>query len=60
MALRCLGNNNFVERLSCGWKTNCLNAATSTITSAAKLKMEEPLVSRSIYNVEYRVSDARV
>ncbi|XP_038875129.1 uncharacterized protein LOC120067663 [Benincasa hispida] len=60
VALRCLGNNKFLGRVSFEWKTNCLNACTPTITTETKLKMEEPVISRSIYNVKYRLSDARI
>ncbi|XP_022157625.1 uncharacterized protein LOC111024286 [Momordica charantia] len=60
VALRNRGNNHFVKRLTKDGKTNCLNAAESTIVPEAKFEMEELVMSRSIYDVNFRVSDARV
>ncbi|TQD90952.1 hypothetical protein C1H46_023473 [Malus baccata] len=39
---------------------NCLNAAVPTITQDARLELEEVVVSRSFYNVNFNVLDARV
>lgn len=41
-------------------KTNCLNAAVSTITDTARLEVTEIVVARSVEDIEYRVNDARV
>ncbi|KAB2625473.1 hypothetical protein D8674_017133 [Pyrus ussuriensis x Pyrus communis] len=60
LALRNLGNNLFCKRLTTEKKYHCLNAAVPTITQEARLELEEVVVSRSIYNVNYRVLDARV
>uniref|UniRef100_A0A5B6Z2I7 Agglutinin domain-containing protein n=1 Tax=Davidia involucrata TaxID=16924 RepID=A0A5B6Z2I7_DAVIN len=60
VALRNLGNNNFCKRLTTEGKTSCLNAAVSTIAREARLEVEELVLSRSIYNVNYRLMDARI
>ncbi|KAM1778300.1 hypothetical protein ACFX1S_040022 [Malus domestica] len=60
LALRNLGNNLFCKRLTTEGKYHCLNAAVPTITQEARLEVEEVVVSRSIYNVNYRVLDARI
>ncbi|CAN6694659.1 unnamed protein product [Malus baccata var. baccata] len=51
---RNLGNNFFLGEY------NCLNAAVPTITQDARLELEEVVVSRSFYNVNFNVLDARV
>uniref|UniRef100_A0A0D9XU75 Agglutinin domain-containing protein n=1 Tax=Leersia perrieri TaxID=77586 RepID=A0A0D9XU75_9ORYZ len=58
-ALRNMGNNNFCKRLTTEGKTSCLNAAVSTISAEAKLKVEEAVISRRIYNVDFDLSKAR-
>ncbi|KAA8521725.1 hypothetical protein F0562_012398 [Nyssa sinensis] len=60
VALRNLGNNNFCKSLTTEGKTGCLNAAISTISREARLEVEEPVLSRTIYNVNYRLMDARI
>ncbi|KAA8544866.1 hypothetical protein F0562_019739 [Nyssa sinensis] len=60
VALRNLGNNNFCKRLSTEGKKNCLNAAISTISKEARLEVVELVLSRAIYNVNYRLRDARI
>ncbi|KAA8544856.1 hypothetical protein F0562_019640 [Nyssa sinensis] len=60
VALRNLGNNNFCKRLTTEGKTSCLNAAVSTISREARLQVEELVLSRTIYNVNYRLMDARI
>lgn len=60
VALRSKGNNHFCRSLTADGKTDCLNAADSTITNPARLEVIEVVVARSIENVEYRVEDARV
>ncbi|XP_058211807.1 uncharacterized protein LOC131323992 [Rhododendron vialii] len=60
IALRNLGNNNFCKLLTTEGKTNCLNAAVSTITKEARLEVHETVFSRRIYNCNYRLTDARI
>ncbi|KAI8004107.1 hypothetical protein LOK49_LG08G01481 [Camellia lanceoleosa] len=60
VALRNLGNNVFCKRLTADNKTDCLNAAVCTIAKSARLEVEELVISRSIYNVEFRLNDARI
>ncbi|KAA8544871.1 hypothetical protein F0562_019734 [Nyssa sinensis] len=60
IALRNLENNKFCKRLSTEGKTDCLNAAISTISREARLEVEELVLSRTIYNVNYRLMDARI
>jgi hypothetical protein len=59
-ALQSLGNNRYCKRLSYEGKTNCLNAGVPTITKEAVLRMEEAVLSRKIYGVEYHFADARI
>ncbi|KAL1538244.1 hypothetical protein AAHA92_27008 [Salvia divinorum] len=60
IALKSAGNNNFCKRLSYDGKDNLLNAAVSTITDEARLEVQELVNEREIYNVRYRMEDARV
>ncbi|KAI9112702.1 hypothetical protein K1719_016368 [Acacia pycnantha] len=60
IALRNLGNNNFCQRLTIEGKTNCLNAGVPTISREARIKVEELVISRQIYNVNFRLLDARI
>ena len=60
IALRNLGNNNFCKRLTTEGKTSCLNAAVRTITIEARLQVYETVLSRRIYNVNFRLMDARI
>ncbi|KAE9444713.1 hypothetical protein C3L33_23389, partial [Rhododendron williamsianum] len=60
IALRNLGNNNFCKLLTTEGKTNCLNAAVATITKEARLEVHETVFSRSVYNCNYRLTDARI
>ncbi|CAL1352859.1 unnamed protein product [Linum trigynum] len=60
VALRNCGNNWFCKRLTTEGKTDCLNAGVSTISNDAKMGLEEQVISRSIYDVEYRIMDARI
>ncbi|XP_052181206.1 uncharacterized protein LOC127794271 [Diospyros lotus] len=60
IALRNLGNNNFCSRLTTEGKENCLNAAVNTITREARLKVEELVISRTIYNMDFHLADANV
>ncbi|GFY94439.1 hypothetical protein Acr_09g0008850 [Actinidia rufa] len=60
VALRNLGNNNFCKRLTTEGKTSCLNAAVSSISREARLEVCELVISRNIYNVNFRLMDARI
>ncbi|KAG5538538.1 hypothetical protein RHGRI_019201 [Rhododendron griersonianum] len=60
VALRNLGNNNFCKRLTTEGKTSCLNAGETTISTFARLVVEELVISREIYNVNFRLLDARI
>ncbi|KAK3123368.1 hypothetical protein QOZ80_8AG0629500 [Eleusine coracana subsp. coracana] len=59
-ALQNLGNNNFCKRLTTEGKTDCLNAAVPTITKEAQLELQETVISRRIYDVEYHTNDANI
>ncbi|KAI8541190.1 hypothetical protein RHMOL_Rhmol08G0042400 [Rhododendron molle] len=60
IALRNLGNSNFCKRLTTEGKTNCLNAAVTTISQEARLVVEELVISRKIDFVNFRLLDARI
>ncbi|CAK9319361.1 unnamed protein product [Citrullus colocynthis] len=60
LALRNLGNNNFCKSLTADNKTNCLNAAVPTITTEARLEIQELVLSRNIYNLTFHLLDARI
>ncbi|KAI9077510.1 hypothetical protein K1719_040532 [Acacia pycnantha] len=60
VALRNLGNNNFCKRLTAEGKTNCLNAGVSTISKDARIEVEELVILRQIYNINFRLLDARI
>ncbi|RVW76460.1 hypothetical protein CK203_056871 [Vitis vinifera] len=60
VALRNFGNNNFCMRLTTEGKTSCLNAGVSTISREARLEVAELVLSRNIYNVNFRLMDARI
>lgn len=60
IALRNLGNNNFCGGLTTEYKTNCLNAAYRNICKESKLVVEELVLSRNIYNINFRLSDSRI
>ncbi|KAE8646728.1 uncharacterized protein LOC116404640 [Cucumis sativus] len=59
VALRNRGNNRFCKRLSTEGKNNCLNADAESINAEAMLQIEELVISRTIYDVNFRVLDAR-
>ncbi|XP_021912441.1 uncharacterized protein LOC110826149 [Carica papaya] len=59
-ALRNLGNNNYCARLTTEGKISCLNASVSTIPKEAKMEVSELIISRQIYNVNFRLLDARI
>lgn len=60
IGLRSAGNNNFCKRLSADRKTSCLNASADTLTREARLGVQELVEGRRIYNVRYRMQDARI
>ncbi|CAL5398569.1 unnamed protein product [Camellia sinensis] len=60
VALRNLGNKKFCKMLTADGKINCLSAAASRVSSAVHLKVEEAVISRKIYNVNFRLGDARI
>ncbi|KAG8090119.1 hypothetical protein GUJ93_ZPchr0011g27858 [Zizania palustris] len=59
-AIQNMGNNYFCKRLTADGKDSCLNAGTATITTEAKLILEEPIISRQVYNVDYDLSNSRI
>ncbi|XP_057788216.1 uncharacterized protein LOC131005324 [Salvia miltiorrhiza] len=60
IGLRNAGNNNFCKRLTTEGKTSCLNAGVSNLTTEARLQVQELVMNRKIYNVVYRMEDARI
>ncbi|KAG6592982.1 hypothetical protein SDJN03_12458, partial [Cucurbita argyrosperma subsp. sororia] len=60
VALRNLGNGNFVKRYSLASKANFLNAGAKEIDSFSHLQMVEPILSREISNVMFYLSEARI
>ncbi|XP_041994443.1 uncharacterized protein LOC121744841 [Salvia splendens] len=60
IALRSARNNNFCKRLSTEGKISCLNAAESNLTGETRLEVQELVKEREIYNVRYRMEDARI
>ncbi|KAL1538271.1 hypothetical protein AAHA92_27033 [Salvia divinorum] len=60
IALRSAGNNRFCKRLTDDAMESYLNASVSNITTEAKLKVQELVMERKIYNVRYRMEDARI
>ncbi|CAL4896494.1 unnamed protein product [Urochloa decumbens] len=59
-ALQNLGNNYYCTRLTTERKVSCLNASVPSINMWAHLRLEEAVLSRRIYSIEYRVMDAKV
>ncbi|XP_021912292.1 uncharacterized protein LOC110826025 [Carica papaya] len=60
VALRNFGNNYYCARLTTEGKTSCLNASVPTIPKEARMEVSELVISRQIYNVNFRLLDARV
>ncbi|KAI3945532.1 hypothetical protein MKW98_018349 [Papaver atlanticum] len=60
IALRCLKNNLYCRRYSYSGKVNCLATVTSYIDGETRMVIEEPVLSRKIENVNYRLTDARI
>ncbi|XVF31370.1 hypothetical protein REPUB_Repub16aG0140000 [Reevesia pubescens] len=55
-----LGNNNFCKSLTTEGKTSCLNAAVPSITKEAQLRVEEPVLTRELYNLKYNLDNSRI
>ncbi|XP_022150378.1 natterin-2-like [Momordica charantia] len=60
IALRNLGNKNFIKRFTYEYKTSCLNAATDSIDAYSRLHMEEPILEREIYDINFHPADSRI
>ncbi|XP_021912487.1 uncharacterized protein LOC110826197 [Carica papaya] len=60
VALKNLGNNYFCKRFTAERMTSCLNATVPTIAREARLEVVELVVSRQIFNVNFRLLDARI
>ncbi|XP_022723817.1 uncharacterized protein LOC111280668 [Durio zibethinus] len=60
IALTNLANNNFCKSLTTEGKTNCLNAAVPSVARDARLTVEEPVMTRQIHNVKYKLDYSRV
>ncbi|TYH26854.1 hypothetical protein ES288_A02G022400v1 [Gossypium darwinii] len=55
-----LVNNKFCTTLTRQNGEECLNPAVPTITKEAKLTVEEPVLTRDIYDVKYDLGNSRV
>ncbi|XP_047959386.1 uncharacterized protein LOC125204713 [Salvia hispanica] len=60
IALRNAGNNRYCSRLSQDRKTNMLNAAWIDIHDVGKMEVQELVSERNVYNVKFRMEDARI
>lgn len=60
VSLRSVGNKNYCRRLTAECKTDCLGASVSTISKEAHMRVEERVLSRSIYNVKYHLQESRI
>ncbi|KAF5204875.1 hypothetical protein FRX31_005538 [Thalictrum thalictroides] len=60
VALQNMGNMNFCKRLTTEGKTNCLNAGTPFIAPITELVVEDAVVSRHIYNIDFKLSNSRI
>ncbi|XP_008460197.1 uncharacterized protein LOC103499082 [Cucumis melo] len=60
VALRNLGNGNFVKRYSSGNDQNFLFAERNEIDAFAHLRMTELVRSREIFDVAFHLSDAKI
>jgi len=59
-ALKNVSSGNYCHRLTADYKQNCLNASSPSIHNEARLKMEEAVISRRIYDIRYRTEDAKI
>ncbi|KAI3949660.1 hypothetical protein MKW92_025831 [Papaver armeniacum] len=57
--MRCLKNGLFCKRLSADDKNNCLATINKYPDEYSTMEIEEPVISRKINNVRYRLIDAR-
>ncbi|XP_022150381.1 uncharacterized protein LOC111018558 [Momordica charantia] len=60
IALRSLNNNRFIKRSSYPLVENGLCPLVKTIDQYSKFQIEEVVLSRDIYDVRFRPSDARI
>ncbi|KAE8712294.1 hypothetical protein F3Y22_tig00110258pilonHSYRG00106 [Hibiscus syriacus] len=60
ISLMNLGNNRFCKRLTTEGKTDCLNAAVESAAGLSRLTVEEAIISREIYGINYSIENARV
>ncbi|KAM7489386.1 hypothetical protein LguiB_026870 [Lonicera macranthoides] len=60
VSLRGVGNKNYCKRLTAECKTDCLSASISSISKEARMVVEERVLSRSIYNVNYHLQESRI
>ncbi|XP_057803035.1 uncharacterized protein LOC131018328 [Salvia miltiorrhiza] len=60
IAFRSAGNNNFCHRLTQDKRVSCLAATVSTLIGETMLLVQELVMDRKIYNVRYRMDDARI
>ncbi|KAI3907832.1 hypothetical protein MKW92_031082 [Papaver armeniacum] len=59
IVMRCLKNGLFCKRLSTDDKNNCLATINKYPDEYSTMEIEEPVISRKINNVRYRLIDAR-
>ncbi|KAI3958110.1 hypothetical protein MKW98_020752 [Papaver atlanticum] len=59
IVMRCLRNGYFCKRLSDKHKTSCVATVHSYPDEWSIMEIEEPLISREIYNIRYHYTDAR-
>ncbi|VFQ67541.1 unnamed protein product [Cuscuta campestris] len=60
VALRNFGNKHFCKRLTMDGKQDCVNANALSMISDAQFEVHEPVVSRLVKEVTYRLDGARV
>ncbi|CAL1410195.1 unnamed protein product [Linum trigynum] len=60
IALRCQGNNKICIRHTYVQDRDVFAAELSTISQKARIQVEELVISREIYDVAFRVPDARI
>ncbi|KAF5195605.1 hypothetical protein FRX31_014804 [Thalictrum thalictroides] len=53
-------NDYYCKRLTTEGKTDCLNAISHSITPTTERVVEELVLSRNIYNIEFQTLNARV
>ncbi|TVU26942.1 hypothetical protein EJB05_29518, partial [Eragrostis curvula] len=59
-ALQNLGNGNYCHRLTADYKQSCLNASSPSIGREAYLTVEEAVLSRRIFDIQYRTKEAKI